>query len=93
MVHEVRRNDERGRYELLEDGEVVGFADFVDADESVVLPHTVIDPAKRGGGRGALLVQGALDDIRAQGRTVVPTCWYVRDYMAEHPETADLRAS
>jgi predicted GNAT family acetyltransferase len=93
MSHEIRRNDERQRYELVEDGEVVGFADFVDSGESVVLPHTVIDPAERGRGLGAVLVSAVLDDVRARGRTVVATCWYVREYMAEHPETADLRAS
>jgi len=38
-------------------------------------------------------VQGALDDLRARGAMVIPTCWYVRDYIDAHPEEADLLAS
>jgi predicted GNAT family acetyltransferase len=93
MAHEVRRNDAQNRYELLVDGDVVGIADFHLDGERVVLPHTEIDPRRRGQGMGALLVQGALEDIRHAGRTVVPSCWYVRQYIDEHPDEADLLAA
>jgi predicted GNAT family acetyltransferase len=92
MEHEVRRDDERKRYELLLDGEVVGIADFVERDSVVILPHTEIDARRRGGGLGALLVQGVLDDVRARGQTVVPSCWYVREFIDQHPREADLLA-
>ncbi len=92
MEHEVRRVDERGRYELYVDGRFAGYADFrVDGDR-VVMPRTVIDARRRGRGLGALLVQGALADIRSTGRKVVPTCWYVAEYLDAHPEDADLMA-
>jgi predicted GNAT family acetyltransferase len=90
---DVRRNDERQRYELTVDGELVGIADFVVNGDVVVLPHTEIDRSQRGRGLGAVLVKGALDDVRAQGRTVIPSCWYVREYLAGHPEDADLLAT
>jgi predicted GNAT family acetyltransferase len=93
MTHEVRRDDQRGRYELYVDGAVVGVADFVVNGATVVLPHTEIEPRRRGHGLGALLVKGALDDIRSAGRTVVPSCWYVRRFITEHPEEADLLAT
>ncbi len=92
MSSEVRRNDERQRYELVVDGDLVGIADFTVEGDAVVLPHTEIDPSRRGGGLGAVLVKGALDDVRAQGRSVVPACWYVREYLELHPEDADLLA-
>jgi|1185.fasta_scaffold231064_2 predicted GNAT family acetyltransferase len=92
MTHAVTRNDERSRYELEVDGRVVGIADFDAQDSVLVLPHTEIDAAQRGRGLGALLVGGLLDDVRARGERVVPTCWYVREYMDLHPETADLLA-
>jgi predicted GNAT family acetyltransferase len=92
-IHEVRRDDAKQRYELWVDGERVGIADFrVDGDR-VVMPHTVIDPRRRGQGLGARLVEGALADIRAQGRRVVPICWYVDEYLDLHPEEQDLRAT
>ena len=93
MAHDVRRNDADRRYELLVDGQLVGIADFSIDGSRVVLPHTEIDPRRRGQGLGALLVQGALEDIRAAGRTVVPACWYVRQYIDEHPEESDLLAA
>ena len=93
MTTEVRRNDAEKRYELLVDGELVGIADYRLDGEEVVLPHTVIDAGRRGHGLGAILVQGALDDIRHAGRTVVPVCWYVAQVLDENPDYADLRAA
>ena len=91
---EIRRNDEQGRYELVVDDQIVGIADFELRDGStMVLPHTEIDPRQRGRGLGAVLVQGVLDDARKRGATVVPTCWYVREFIEQHPEEADLLAS
>ena len=86
----VRRDDQRNRYELVLDGEIVGIADFVERDSVVVLPHTEIEARRRGNGLGAILVQGVLDDVRARGQTVVPSCWYVRDFIDQHPHEADL---
>ena len=92
MTHTVTRNDERSRYELVVDGSLVGIADF-DAQGSVlVLPHTEIDASRRGQGLGAVLVGELLDDVRARNERVVPACWYVREYIDLHPETADLLA-
>jgi predicted GNAT family acetyltransferase len=88
----VRRDDDSGRYELVEDGAIVGYADFRRVDDVIVLPHTVIDPQRRGGGLGAELVQGALDDLRARGDQVVPACWYVADFIQSHPDYQDLLA-
>lgn len=93
MEHEVRRNDAQSRYELLVDGELAGIADFHLQGTQAVLPHTEIDPRRRGQGLGAVLVQGALDDLRHAGRTVVPTCWYVAQYIEENPEYRDLLAA
>jgi predicted GNAT family acetyltransferase len=38
-------------------------------------------------------VHGALDDVRTEGWSVVPHCWYVAQFLDEHPEYADLRAT
>ena len=89
----VRDNAEASRYELVLDGRVVGIADYRRTGDRVVLPHTQIDDDRRGQGLGAVLVRGVLDDVRAQGATVVPACWYVAEFLGEHPEYADLVAA
>jgi predicted GNAT family acetyltransferase len=93
MPNEVRRNDAEQRYEVVVDGVVAGIADFRLDGAVVVLPHTEIEAWRRGQGLGAILVQGALDDIRAAGRTVVPVCWYVAKYIDQHPQEQDLLAA
>ena len=93
MSQLVRRNEERQRYELVIDDRVVGVADYELVDDTtMVLPHTEIDARRRGRGLGAVLVEGVLADARERGATVVPACWYVREYIEQHPEQADLLA-
>jgi predicted GNAT family acetyltransferase len=89
----VRKDAARSRYELLDDGAVVGFADYRVQDGSVVFHHTVIDRDRRGHGLGAVLVQAALDDVRTSDRTVVPVCWYVEQFIDTHSGYADLLAA
>lgn len=93
MACVVTKNDGAARYELHVDGELVGIADYVERDGAVVLPHTVIDASRRGHGLGAVLVRGALDDIRPTGRTVVPSCWYVAEFIDANPSYKDLLAT
>jgi predicted GNAT family acetyltransferase len=90
MANVVRRNAERSRYELLVDGEVVGVADYHIDGGTWIFPHTVIAPDRRGQGLGAELVRAALDDVRRVGGTVVPSCWYVAEFIDTHPGYADL---
>jgi predicted GNAT family acetyltransferase len=89
----VARNEERSRYEITLDGRPVGFADYRRHQDTVVFPHTVIEPSMRGQGFGAELVRRALDDVRAGGGSVVAQCWYVSKFIDEHPEYADLLAT
>jgi hypothetical protein len=37
--------------------------------------------------------QGALDDARRRGWRIVPQCPFVAEFIAEHPEYADLVAA
>ena len=90
---QVRRAEDRSRYELVEDGSVVGYADFRPQGGAVLLPHTVIDPGRRGQGLGAELVRGTLDDLRTRGERVIPACWYVAEFIDGHPDYADLLAA
>lgn len=89
---ELRRNDDAGRYELLEDGRVIAIATFREGGPITTVPHTEVLASRRGHGIGAVLVGGVLDDLRRRGQRIVPACWYVGQFLREHPEYADLRA-
>lgn len=85
---------ERSRFEVLVDGTSAGLADYRDAERAGAVVrtffHTEVDPAFEGRGLGGALVRAALDDARARGLRVVPTCPFVAAYIRRHPDDADL---
>jgi predicted GNAT family acetyltransferase len=93
MALAVVDNPDRSRYELRNDGHLVGYTQYHERDGVLVFPHTVITDPKRGAGYGTTLVQGALDDVRAHGRTIVAECPFVAKFVEENPEYADLLAA
>ena len=90
---EFRDNEARSRFELVDGDEVVAFADYSVSGNSVVLPHTEVDPRRRGEGLGALLVGQLLDRVRGEGRSVVPACWFVAEFIDANPDYRDLLAA
>jgi predicted GNAT family acetyltransferase len=92
MALEVVDNRARSRYELRDDGHLVGFTEYHERKGVLVFPHTVITEPKRREGYGSTLVRGALDDVRAKGRRIVAECPFVARFVAEHTDYADLLA-
>ncbi len=89
---EVRRAEERSRYELIVDCELLGVCDYEQQGNLLLLPHTEIAYQHRGQGLGEELLRGALEDVRARGQKVIAGCWFVAEYFELHPEQADLLA-
>ncbi len=91
---QVRRNDERSRYEAFLGADRIGFADFHEVGRAVVLPHVEIDSRHEGNGYASGLTRLMLDDLRSRGVTsVVPQCPYVQAWLAKHPPYQDLSGS
>jgi len=86
----VEDNPGRSRFELRVEGELVGWAEYLPAGESVIIAHTEIDERREGEGLGSVLVRGTLDRIRASGKTVIPTCPFTAAYIQRHPGYVDL---
>lgn len=81
----VVRNDAQEQYEIIVDGTVAGFTEFVpDSNGRLIFPHTQIDPAFGGRGLGSTLVGEAMTDVAARGETVVPVCPFVVKYLKTH---------
>ena len=83
-------NPAAGRYEIYVNDVPAGVAAYDVTDDSLVFTHTKIDDAHEGHGLGAQLISYALEDVRQRGLRVVPKCPFVRQFIEEHPEYADL---
>jgi predicted GNAT family acetyltransferase len=89
----VENRPQQSQYALVEDGETVGFAAYDVVGDEIRFTHTEIEPSRRSAGRGAQLVQGALDDVRAEtSLRVVPLCPFVADWVDEHVDYQELLA-
>ena len=75
------------RYELWVGDERAGLIEYGIRPWVVELIHTEIDPAFEGRGLGTRLIAGALDDIRARGLELIPTCPFVRAYLRRNSAT------
>ncbi len=90
LATEVRDDKQRLRYEILVDGEVVGFVQYNMRGGRLILVHTEVDTSRQLKGLATPLVQSALDDIRRRGLRVVPVCPFVERFIERHPEYDDL---
>ncbi len=90
MPIEIRDKSELSRYEILDGGQLAGFADYRLHDGRLIFPHAEIDPEHQGAGLGSRLARFALDDARARELAVVPLCPFIASYVDSHPEYLDL---
>lgn len=65
---------------------------YIRRDGALVAHHTETPPAFRGKGAAAALVERAVEDARASGERILPTCSYVAKKFHDHPEWRDVLA-
>ena len=75
MSTSVSRQNNPDRFEITVDGEVAGFAEFLDRGDRRIFVHTEI--GEEFGGRGL-------------AGTVVPVCPYVTKWLTRHSEHEDI---
>lgn len=56
----------------------------------IIIDHTSVPEAFRGQGVGVRLVERAVDDARAAGKTIIPLCPFAAAQFRRHPEWADV---
>ena len=82
---------EARRYRLLLDRQELGFVDYDPIGElSILVKHTEIRPENEGKGYGSELVRRVFEDIRQQGKTVLPICPYALNFIRRHREYVEL---
>ena len=85
-IREITDNTAQSRFELLNDGEVVGWLEYRPAGESVIFADTEVLDGHEGEGLGGALVRGALEAVGSSGKTVIPTCPFAAAYIDRHAE-------
>ena len=82
---------DRSRYVLRLGEQELGHIDYELIGSDVIdILHTEVARGHEGKGYGTTLVRGVLDDVRAQHKTVIPTCPYALAFIRRHREYVDL---
>ena len=88
---EVKDNPAERRYEAWVDGALAGFSEYEPRDGWLVSASRAPRSSPyEGKGVGSKLAQGALDDVRARGLKLTPTCPFISSYIKRHRAYADL---
>jgi hypothetical protein len=90
-IPEVTNNPAASRFEIGTD-EGIAILTYKLRGADLDLMHTEVPHALEGHGYAAALATAALSFARREGMKVIPTCPYVKAYLARHPEYADLVA-
>lgn len=91
MTSEVTDNRERSRFELEVDGRIV-FANYRRAGGRLAITHVEAPPPLRGTGAAGRLMEGVMEQARAEGVKVTPLCGYAAAWLRRHKAYADLLA-
>ena len=86
----VLERSNRRRYEVYADDVPAGLLSYRLAGDRMCLIHTEIDSPYEGNGLASVLVKHVLDEARAQQRTVVAYCPYVKGWIDTHNEYSDM---
>ena len=90
MEAQIVDNRDANRFEMLVDGERVGFLTYELASDTMSMTDIETDLRMAGTGLGLRLVRGALDAASEASLRVRPVCPFVRDYIERHPVYLDL---
>ncbi|GGH21774.1 N-acetyltransferase [Alsobacter metallidurans] len=92
MTYTLVHDHARRRFDLKDETGPVAHALYEERGDRLAVYHTEVARALRGRGVGGELVARVLDEIRQTGKKVNPACPFVREYIAQNPEYADLSA-
>ena len=74
-------------YKNDENGKMIAEITYVPSGEDKVLvDHTFVDPSLRGQGVAEQLVDRAVEEMKAEGKKIVPVCPYVVSLFERKPE-------
>lgn len=86
----VENNESKHRFEInLPEG--TAFIQYTKQGDNVYnLYHTEVPTQFAGKGVGSALAKRTLEQIKAEGKQIIPTCPFVAAYLKKHPEYQEL---
>jgi uncharacterized protein len=90
MELRVTDNPEQEQYEIRADGEIAGVVQYHLRGDAIAFLHAETDPRFRGQGVAGRLIRSSLEAARDRHLAVLPYCPFVRRWIAEHPDYAEL---
>ena len=78
------------RYELRRGAELLSFADYRTDGEVLVIPYVETDPAYRGHGFSAHLLDHVVADALRRGLRIRPICSYAASVLRARPDAGDV---
>ncbi|APF41466.1 GNAT family N-acetyltransferase [Neomicrococcus aestuarii] len=93
IAHEnlrLEHNEDRGRFDLWQGDQFIGFLGYHEEDGVVEVQHTIIDEKFGRKGYARALVTMVLEQLRTEGKKIIPQCSYVLDYLGRYPEYKDM---
>ncbi len=92
-LHEVGHEEQetRGRYVWrAPEGQEAELTYSRAGEHLIIIDHTSVPRALGGKGIGQVLVERAVADARAAGKSILPLCTYAAAQFRRHPEWSDL---
>lgn len=87
---EREEGESKGRYVVRLDGAEAEMTYSRAGDSMIIIDHTAVPDAMRGRSVGQALVQRAVEDARAEGRSIIPLCPFAKAQISRHPEWQDV---
>lgn len=82
---------EHHQYELAIDGKLAAWIHYrMHGEDTIELVHTEVKPGHEGQGLASKIATFALDDARARGLKVIPSCSYIASFVQRHAEYREL---
>jgi predicted GNAT family acetyltransferase len=87
MAYTISDAPPRERFEAHpESSEIAGVVTYQLSDNIIVYTHTEVDAQFEGEGVGSALARAVMEDAKAHGRTVVPMCPFISQWLLRHHE-------
>ena len=87
---EVKNNQTKNQFEANLDGKTALIKYQKETDGTLNLFHTEVPDEFEGKGIGSRLVKNALEQIKAEGLKINPSCPFIAAYIKRHPEYENL---